>query len=279
MSPGITLLLLLAALMHAVWNALVKGARDNVAMATWAYSVNGFAMAPLLFFLPPLPVEGFRYIAAHFVLHTGYKVLLLQMYRHGDFSQVFPIARGVAPLLITLIAIPAAGELPAPLAFAGVGVISLGILVFALEPAALTRAGVVPVLLALGAGLVLSGYAVVDALGVRLDGAGLTYFIWLFLVDAISMLAIGLYWRPRTLLAALRDEWRPGALAAVLSAANFGIVLWVMSFNPIGLSAAVREFSIVLAALIGTLFFREAFGPRRIVAALVILTGIVLINA
>ena len=275
---GITLLLLLAALMHAVWNALVKNARDNVAMATWAYSVNGFAMAPLLFFLPALPAEGFGYIAAHFVLHTGYKILLLQMYRHGDFSQVFPIARGVSPLLITLIAIPAAGEFPEPLAFAGVGVISLGILIFALEPTALTRAGIVPVLLALGAGLVLSGYAVIDALGVRIEGAGLTYFIWLFLVDAVSMLAIGLYWRRRALLTALCEAWRPGSIACVLSAMNFGIVMWVMSFNPIGLSAAVREFSIVLAALIGTLYFREAFGPRRIVASSVIVAGIVLIN-
>lgn len=278
MAIEITLLLLFAALLHAVWNSMVKGADDNVAMATWVYCGSGLLLAPALLVLPPLPAWGWVLVAGHFALHMIYKVLLVQMYRLGDFSLVFPVARGSAPALITLIAIPAAGELPSPMAALGIGVVCLGLVAFAIEPGALRRTAAVPMLLALGAGVVLSAYTVVDALGVRLEGAGLTYFAALFVVDGLGMAVLGLYWRRRALWPLMAASWKVGATASLLSIANFGIVLWVMSFNPIGPVAAVRETSIVMAALIGAIVFKESFGPRRVVAACVILAGIALIN-
>lgn len=278
MSIEIILFLLFAALLHAVWNSMVKGAEDNVAMATWVYGGSAVLLAPALLFLPALPAWGWILIAGHFALHMIYKVLLVQMYRLGDFSLVFPVARGSAPALITLIAIPAAGELPSLPAAVGIGVVCLGLVAFAIEPGALRRAAAVPMLLALAAGVVVSLYTVIDALGVRLEGAGLAYFVTLFTVDGIGMLALGLYWRRRALWPLMATSWKAGAPAALLSIANFAIVLWVMSFNPIGLAAAVRETSIVMAALIGAVVFKESFGPRRIAAACVILAGIVLIN-
>jgi len=274
----IILLLLAAAAMHAVWNGMVKGAGDSVVMASWIYCGSGALLAPALFFLPPLPAQGWWLLAVHFALHMVYKTLLINMYRLGDFSRVFPVARGSAPALVTLAAIPAAGELPAPLALAGVAIITLGLVVFAAEPRALERASLNSFLLAAGAGVVVSAYTIVDALGVRLEGVGLTYFITLFAVDGAGMALLGLWWRGRGLLPAMAATWRLGVPGSLMSIANFGIVLWVVSFTPIGLVAAVRETSIVMAALIGVIFFREGFGPRRVVASAIIVAGIALLN-
>jgi drug/metabolite transporter (DMT)-like permease len=278
MPVEIILLLLFAATMHAVWNGMIKGAGDGVVMASWIYCGSGALLAPALFFLPALPPRGWALLAAHFALHMVYKVLLINMYRLGDFSRVFPVARGSAPAIVTLAAIPAAGELPPPAALAGVGVVCIGLISFAAEPGALQRASRNVLLLAAAAGGIVSAYTLVDALGVRLPGTGLSYFVWLFAGDALGMALLGLWWRGRGLWPAMAGCWRGGVPAALMSIANFGIVLWVMTFNPIGPVAAVRETSIVIAALIGAAFFRESFGPRRIVAACVILAGIVLLN-
>jgi drug/metabolite transporter (DMT)-like permease len=235
-------------------------------------------LAPALLFLPPLPAAGWLLISAHFSLHMIYKVLLLKMYSQGDFGQVFPIARGSAPVLITLIAIPAAGEFPSATAMLGVTIICLGLIGFTLEPRKVQRAGAAPIILAGAAGAVVSVYTIVDALGVRLPGAGVTFFVTLFTVDAIGMMILGLYWRRERLWSGMTTCWKPGMLGALLSVLNFSIVLWVMSFNPVGLAAAIRETSIVIAALIGTYWFKEPFGPRRIAAASIILLGIGFIN-
>lgn len=274
----IILLLLAAAAMHAVWNGLVKAAADGVVMATWIYCGAGLLLAPALFFVPLLPPRGWALLSVHFALHMVYKVLLINMYRLGDFSRVFPVARGSAPAIVTLAAIPVAGELPVPIALAGVGVVCAGLVIFAAEPRALERASLNTLLLAGGAGIIVSAYTMVDALGVRIEGAGLSYFICLFVFDAIGMALLSLYWRGTGIVAAMAPHWKTGLAGAILSIGNFGTVLWVMTFSPIGPVTAVRETSIVMAAAIGALFFGEAFGPRRIFAACVILAGIVLLN-
>ncbi len=278
MSFEITLLLLVAATMHAVWNSMIKGADDGVVMATWVYSGSGVLLAPALIFLPPLPAEGWVLVAMHFSLHMVYKTLLINMYRLGDFSRVFPIARGMAPALVTLGAIPIAGELPPPIALAGIGVICAGLVLFATERGALQAAGLQTLLLSAGAGVVVSAYTIVDALGVRLEGAGLTYFVTLFAVDGAGMALLGIWWRGNGLLPAMAMVWKPGLTAALLSIANFAIALWVVSFTPVGPVAAVRETSIVIAAAIGVFLFKESFGARRIAAAGIIVAGVALLN-
>ncbi len=278
MTLGITLLLLFAALTHASWNAIVKGARDPVAMATWVYVGSGLLLAPLMLLLPPLPPKGWILVGIHFVLHVFYKLAMLQMYRLGDLSQVYPVARGLSPLLVTLIAIPVAGEFPSVVATMGIVVVCAGLMVFALEPGALSRARIAPLLIALAAGVIASTYTVVDGLGVRLAGYGLSYFVTLFVVDGASMAVIALAWRRRALLPLLVASWRRGLPCAVLSIVNFGIVLWVISFTAMGPVAAVRETSVVFAAVIGAVLMGEAFGVRRIAGAATIAAGIALIN-
>lgn len=274
----IILLLLAAAAMHATWNGMIKGAGDGVVMASWVYCGSAVLLAPALFFVPRMPPEGWWLISLHFILHMIYKVLIINMYRLGDFSRVFPVARGIAPIIVMLAAIPTLGEFPQPLAIAGIVTITLGLVVFAVEPGSLQRANMQSFLLATGAGLILSVYTIVDALGVRLENAGLTYFIYLFVGDGIGMAMLGLWWRGSALLPAMGRCWIAGLAGAVMSIANFGIVLWVMTFTAIGLVAAVRETSIVIAALIGVVFFQEGLGPRRILAAVIVLAGVMLLN-
>ena len=274
----IILLLLFAAAMHAVWNGMIKGAGDGVVMASWVYCGSGVLLAPALFFVPALPPQGWWLLSIHFALHMVYKALLINMYRLGDFSRVFPVARGSAPALVTLAAIPAVGEVPQPLAIAGIVTITLGLIVFAAEPGALQRASLQSFLLAAGAGVIVSAYTIVDAMGVRLEGVGSTYFVLLFVVDGIGMALLGLWWRGRTLLPAMCSCWKAGLAGSLMSISNFAIVLWVMTFTAIGLVAAVRETSIVIAALIGVVFFREGFGSRRIAAAIIVVAGVALLS-
>ena len=278
MTLGVTALLLLAALIHASWNAFIKGARDPVAMATAIYGTEALIMLPALFFVGPMPGWMWLLMAVHVALHVVYKIALISMYLHGDLSQVYPVARGVAPLLVTLFAIPAVGEVPGMIALGGIGLICVGLLVFALERGALTKAGLKPLLLAATAGFVLSVYTVIDGIAVRVPDAALSYVAWLFVLDGLTMLIIGRVWRGERLYTAVRAVWKTGTALGVVSTINFCIVLWALSVAAMGPVAALRETSVVFAALIGAIFMGESFGPRRIAAATLIAAGIVLVN-
>lgn len=279
MTIGVTFLLLLAALMHASWNAFIKGAHDPVAMATMIYGTGSLVMLPVLFWAGPiLPAEVWWLLLIHTVLHTIYKLALLAMYQLGELSQTYPVARGVAPLLVTLIAVPAAGEIPATTTLAGIGLVTLGLLSFALERGSLTGAGAKPLFLAFGAGIVLSAYTVVDGLGVRTPGAAIAYTAWIFVLDGAGMFVIARIWRGERIYTALLHCWKTGTACGIISIVNFCIVLWAISFSTMGAVTALRETGVVFAAIIGTLFMGESFGLRRIAAASIIAAGIVFMN-
>lgn len=274
----VTALLLVAALVHASWNAVVKGARDPVAMATCIYGTEALLMLPLLIYAGPLPQSLWLLLAVHVALHVVYKIALITMYQHGDLSQVYPVARGVAPLLVTLLAIPAAGEIPKGAALVGIALISIGLLIFALERAAIGRARAKPLLLAATAGVALSAYTVIDGLGVRTPGAALSYVGWIFVLDGAAMIVIGRIWRGDALYTALRIHARTGVALGAISCVNFCIVLWALSLAAMGPVVAIRETSVVFAALIGAIFMGESFGIRRVAAAVLIAAGIVFMN-
>jgi drug/metabolite transporter (DMT)-like permease len=274
----VTALLLLAALVHASWNAFIKGARDPVAMATLIYGTEAAVMVPALFIVGPLPQSLWLLMTVHVLLHIVYKIVLIQMYLHGDLSQVYPVARGVAPLLVTLLAIPAAGEVPNAISLAGIGLICVGLLSFALERSHIGQARGKPLMLAATAGIVLSAYTVIDGLGVRTEGAAFAYVAWLFVLDGATMIVIARIWRGERLYSALLDRWKTGVALGVISTINFCIVLWALSFAAMGPVAAIRETSVVFAALIGAIFMGESFGIRRICASILIAAGIFVMN-
>ena len=160
----------------------------------------------------------------------------------------------------------------------GIALICIGLLSFALERSAIGRAGLRPLLLATTAGIVLSAYTVVDGLAVRIPEAALSYVAWLFVFDGLTMLVIARIWRGERIYTAVRDRWKTGIALGVISALNFCIVLWALSFAAMGPVAALRETSVVFAAIIGAVFMGESFGTRRILAAVVIAAGIVCMN-
>lgn len=278
MTLGVTALLLLAALIHASWNAFIKGARDPVAMATMIYGTEAFLMALAVPFVGMPPQSVWMLLAIHALLHIVYKITLIQMYIHGDLSQVYPVARGVAPLLVTLLAIPFAGEMPGPYGFGGIVLICAGLLIFALERGNLSRAGARPLLLAITAGIVMSAYTIVDGLAVRTPGAAISFVVWMFIVDGSTMFVIARIWRGQAIYPALRHRWRRGVSWGFISTVNFCVVLWALKVAEMGPVTAVRETSVVFAALIGAIFMGEPFGGRRVLAAMVIAAGIIALN-
>ncbi|HWG15221.1 MAG TPA: DMT family transporter [Streptosporangiaceae bacterium] len=214
------------------------------------------------------------YLSISVVLHILYTVLLMVSYRLGDFSQTYPLARGTSPLVVLGLAAVFAGEAPGPGQFAGVALtcIGLGSLVFSGR-----RSGGYDkraVLAAVATGLAIAGYTTVDGLGVRLSGSVAGYAGWLMLLQTAAVPIAALAVRRRQLLPALRPVWHIGLLGGALSVLAYGLVLWAQTRGALATVAALRESSIVVAAVIGSVFFHERFGWVRIVAAGFVTAGI-----
>lgn len=278
MPPLAVAAVLAAALTHAIWNALAHAVRDKLTMAALMGAGSAVIAAPLVL-LAPMPAAGaWPYIIASAILHVGYNGLLLLSFRLGEFSQVYPVARGTSPWLVGIAGAVFAGDRLSPLGWTGVAVVSAGLmsLVFAggYRP---TRTDVPALAAALGTGVAIASYTVVDGLGVRLSGGALSYAAWLFLLEGVL-----------TLLAALplrrhggwnvAGAWRTGLACAALSILAYGLVLWAQTQGALAAVAALRETSVIAGAIIGAMFFRESFGRGRIAGAVIVATGIALIN-
>ena len=224
----------------------------------------------------PLPsVESVPFLLAAATVHYAYYALMLNAYRVGDMSQVYPIARGVAPLLVALLAAAFAGELLGPLSALAVLVLSIGIFLLALSGHGANRKAV---LFALLTGVAIAGYSFLSGVGIRRSGALLGYIAWLEIATGVGMASVA-YVRRRTVLAAFaRTQWRSGLIAGLLSVAGYGIALWAMSVLAMAPVVALRETSVVFAAIIGSVFLREGFAARRVAAAATVLAGIVLLG-
>ena len=264
--------------MHASWNAFVKRAPDKVVMATLVYGAGLIVAIPGIFYFPLPTVEIWKLIAIHSGCHVIYKLALIAMYEEGDLSQVYPATRGIAPLITTLIAIPTIGDIPSGQQMAGIGLISLGLLVFVFEPGVFTKKGSKPLLIAAVAGLMMSIYTIADAVAMRNADYRYSFISWIFLFDALTMFALAYWRRGHRLGGLLADQWKVGLGCGVAAFVNFGIILWALSFAAVGNVAALRETSVVFAAVIGMLFMGEAFGPRRVLAAAIITFGIIAMN-
>lgn len=273
MSLTALILVLFAALLHAGWNAMVKAVTDRagvLAAVSAAHAVLGLVLV-LAFPLPAM--ASWPSIAASTLLHYGYYILLFHAYRHGDLSQVYPISRGMAPALVALSAVILIGETLAPLAWLGLACVSLGVGILALQRGA-AHASRQSVGLALGLGLLIAAYSVADGIGVRLSDNVFGYMGWLFLLEFPVPLAIALIRRRnggsfsgRVLLM--------GGLGGIAAVGAYGIVLYAKTIAPLGAVSAVRESSVIFAALLGILVFGERPVAGRLIAAAVVAAGVV----
>ncbi|WP_371661901.1 DMT family transporter [Streptomyces sp. NBC_00280] len=274
MTPAVTAAVLLAAVTHACWNALAHRITDKLVGFTLIAGggmVLGLAGVPFL----PLPAAGaWPYLVASALIHIAYYVLLMRSFRLGDFGQAYPIARGTAPLVVTVLAAVFAHEVPDGWAAAGIAVSCAGLVGVALWGLRGRRPNWAAIGAALATGLSIAAYTVVDGLGVRASGSALAYIAWLMALEGIAIPAYALHrWRGQ-FLATVRPFAAVGLLGGALSVAAYGLVLWAQTRAELAPVAALRESSIIVGAAIGAVFFKERFGAPRIAAAGLLVIGI-----
>ncbi len=274
-------LVLLAAVLHATWNAVVKTSGDRFLSFT-AIRGTGSLLGVLAVAFVPLPAaEAWPFLVASWVIHNCYYVVLLQAYRFGDLSHVYPLARGVAPLTVTVLAAAFAGETPGMGGFLGITLVSLGIigLMFATgRPGGKDTGGWRPVTLAVITGLFIACYTVVDGLGIRRGETVLGYIVWLNVGEGIPFVLAALALRTREVAPFLRQHWPRTTGTGVLVVAAYALVLYALGLGAMAHVSALRETSVLFAALIGAYVLGEPLGSRRIAAAAVIVAGIVLMQ-
>ncbi|MBE1297825.1 EamA family transporter [Phycobacter azelaicus] len=276
MSTFVIVIVLSAAMLHAVWNAIVKTAADRTTMlglVALGHVIPGAVMVALL----PLPApESLPYVLASTVIHFGYFYMLGRAYAHGDLSVVYPIARGVVPALVALWAMLFAGEVLPLQAWGGIALIACGIQLSSWQA---LRSGVGRAALgyAVGTGICISAYSLTDGLGVRLSGNTLSYWAWGAFLHLFVTLFIGL--RKRNALGALRPRtWAIGIGGGFVSMTAYGLVLYAKNYAPLGAVSALRETSVIFAALIGFVFLKEGNWMRRLGAAVLMAGGVALIG-
>lgn len=268
-------LVLAAAFLHAFWNALIKGASDRaltMGMINFGHGVLGLVM--VLVYLPPAP-QSWPFIGGSTFIHFFYYGLLVVAYRFGDLSQVYPIARGVAPVMVALGAQVFADEYLSPLAWCGLLLVSFGISTLFLD----RRGGKLQtsaVIAALLTGVTIASYSVVDGMGVRVSASPLGYIGWLFLLEAIAGFGF-LYYRRKVLQTVALRTYAIGLVGGMVSALAYGLAIYAKNLTTLGTVSAIRESSVIIAALIGVIWFGERPWQLRLIAATIVASGVILL--
>jgi drug/metabolite transporter (DMT)-like permease len=282
LSSGVLAAVLCAAALHALWNSLVKSAGDkflsSAVVALWC----GAAAVVAALVLPRPAAAAMPFIVASALIHVVYFILVGLLYRSADLSVAYPIMRGLAPLIAAIIALVTLGEAPGPIASLGVAALVAGVLAMGASGFAHGRINRPTIIVALANSVVIAIYSVVDGQGARVSGAGsafaFAYNSWADALTALAYLPIILGLRGRAALAAFAGDWRRGLVGGLAAFFGYAIVVWAMTRAPIATVAALRETSVVFAAIIGVVALREPFHAQRAVAVLVILAGIILLR-
>ena len=279
-SVGLTVIgaVLLAAVLHAVWNALAHAIDDQlVGFALIGVAVTVGAAGIVL--ASPAPAKAcWLFLAVSAVLHVAYNLLLMRCYRLGEFGQVYPLARGTSPLLVALGAAIFVGEQLSLVRLMGVVIISVGLGTLVFAGGVPTRAARPAIAAAVLTGAAIAAYTTVDGLGVRSAGTVAGYAGWLFLLQGpvLPLAAVaarrGLLWRQ------VRPHLLAGLAGGGLSLAAYALVLWAQTRGALAPIAALRESSVIVGAVIGAVLFGERFGRWRVAATILVAGGVVLIT-
>ena len=278
MTTGVFAMVLGAAVLHAAWNALVKVNADRLVMiAIMMMSQVAVAMLVVPFVAFPTS-ESWPYIWASTALNTAYCVFLISAYRYGDLSHVYPISRGSAPLIVAVISVAIVGETLNRQAGLSVVVIALGIMSLTLTRGAGGFREPRAMLYAVGTGVFIAGYTVVDGLGARLADSAHSYTFWVHLFNGIPITLLALYLRRGQVLVSLRKSWKVGVLGGIISLLAYWIVIWAMTQAPMALVSAVRETSMVFAVLFGVFVLKERLDLARLASTGMTLIGTVMLK-
>lgn len=270
---------LVAAVCHAGWNALLKLRLEPIVVVSLISIAGGIVALPLLPLVGIPEVASWPFLVASLIIHLGYYIALGEAYRAGDLGQVYPIARGSAPLLTAVLTTVILGETLGFLGWIGVSVLGAGVLLLSFKGGrALAQIERRAVLFALLTALTIASYTLVDGIGGRWGGSAHAYAAWLIVLDAVMMLVFALVRFPSALNVGAREHWRLALFGGALSTGAYWTAIWAMSVAPIALVAALRETSVLFAAAIGVVLLREPLLPVRVFAAVMVVAGVMLIR-
>ncbi|HEX2512466.1 MAG TPA: DMT family transporter [Xanthobacteraceae bacterium] len=279
MDPFVFAAVLFAALCHASWNSLLKIRLDPFAANALITVASGLIAAAALPFVGVAPILSWPWLVASIILHLAYYYGLTEAYRTGDLSQVYPIARGAAPLMTAVISTTALGEDIG--LFGWIGILSLvsGVFLLSIRGGSdLTRIDRRAVGFAFFTAVTICGYSLTDGIGARVSGNAHAYAALLFLLDGFCMAVVALWRRGQSIITEARIYWKTGLFGGALSVTSYWIAIWAMTVAPIAIVAALRETSVLFAAVISVVILKEQLRPARVIAALMIVFGLALIR-
>jgi drug/metabolite transporter (DMT)-like permease len=276
MEATVFIAVLAAAACHAGWNAVVKGGGDplkTTAIVSIAAGVVGVPLWPWLGLPSP---AAWPWVAASVVVHLFYFVSLIEAYRHGDLSQVYPVARGGAPLMTAVASTFVVGEQLSPLAWGGLVLLVAGVFLLSVRGGdALAKFNWRGIGYALATAVTICAYTIVDGIGARISGNPASYTLAVFAGCGAVMVGYVLMRRGRAGFVASGAQWRIALFGGALQVISYGIAIWAMTVAPIAIVAALRETSVLFGALIAVVVLKEPMHPTRIAAALLIVAGLI----
>lgn len=274
MSPAAlaSVMIVVSGAAHAVVNAILKSGGDKMSSRALIDGFSALLILPAAFFLP-LPHHAWGWLAASGVTHLVYMVALIKTFEGADMMVAYPVFRGIAPALASIVAVGVFGEaITLPVAI-GVGLVSAGVLATALGRHMPRRALAWSIL----TGVTIALYTVIDAHGVRAAPSAPSYIVWVFLILGGGIGGLFALWRGPLFLLAARAQWKPGLIAGALSIVTYGLALWAFRLGATPKLAALRETSILFGIAIAIVFLKERATPARLAGAAVILAGAVVL--
>jgi phosphonate utilization associated putative membrane protein len=278
----IVLAVLCGALLHASWNALIKSGNDKALDTALVHFLGALVALPFMLWLGLPPRDAWPFIAASLLIHIGYYIALVGAYQHGELGLTYPIMRGFAPMLVALASGFFLAEAPSAVAWLGIAGITLGVALVGLAHPGDALHHRKALMFAVANAAIIALYTVVDGRGVRAsvvdDHGALRYVMTLFVLDGIAYPS--LVWLRRSaegrreIVRYARQRWPVAALGGSASIGSYAIALWAMTRAPVASVAALRETSVLFAALLGTVLLKERFGLQRAVGTGVIVGGV-----
>ena len=278
MELNIFLLVIFAALLHAIWNGMVKNFGDKV-ISVSAIVFGHVPIAIVIMIFLPLPtLESVPYIILSAIIHQGYQYNLISAYKIGDLTRVYPIARGTGPIVATLISTIFLGLLITKFQTLSIVLICLGIIILGLFSESSIKNNKA-VIYSLFTGFFIGLYSLADGYGARISQSPLNFLGWSFILNAMIFPFVLKYMGYSNVFKQVMKEakiifWIGGTISYVV----YGIVVWSFTQAPIPLVGALRESSIVFSILIGFFFLKERITFIKVISILTIFAGVVFLK-
>ena len=278
MSLNIFLIVILAAFLHAIWNAMVKREDDKYFSLTAIVLGHVPISIVVIFLTPTLSIQSIPYIFASAIFLAGYEWCLLSAYRLEDYTKVYPIARGTAPIFIVILSLLLLNINISGSELIGILIISFGIIILGFQNIK-TFKNYSAIVYAVATGIFISCYSISDGFGGRLSNSPLNYTAWLMILNAVFFsILLKIMNMPRIPLKVLSEGKKIFFIGGTLSYIVYGTIVWAFTQAPVPLVAALRETSIIFALLIGTFFLKEKFTLLKVIATFIIFFGVVLLK-